>query len=674
MVGYNAVGLQMPLDHYTAAVSVVSRKLFSPRFVESTIVSRQTVDILSVNSGMHDKCTDTYLEFIIKECKVGRYDKLSCFFNGVDPSSIEAAYFTNSKAEQKRRMMAATANGVNTCFKLMLDVTSVSEYVLNNLRQVSWCVTVVVVSDDLTFLATFAQWSLKGRLLVWSTRLLVVTRLPLHHLHHLHTLLSNTNSMLIIYEESLQSIRCGVYLQVPYSPLGAHALRVASWTPQRGLALTSRLPFFPDKFSRFLERPVLVAVTEVNPLNKLITEAVASCHGGHLDAFSGPVPKLMDFLASALNFSFTYARPPDGSWGFKHEDGSWTGMVGMVERREADIGVGPFGVSATRAEAVDFTGPILIDYWRILGGRGRPEVDPWSFALPLEPSVWAATLAALLGIPALMWLVSSCLAIRSGQEWNWLNDTFSFIRVVLQQDLPLPQGWWWERELVVLWMLVTLVLTRSYSGNLMALLAVMHVPQPFQSLQDVLDHSSVITIWETESASVQYLHSVESGIFRDIANLEKKGRVVYRTQSQFEETIDTLVRSGHHVLMEVDMSIKAYVAQDFTRTGKCSFYESREEFLPLMFALIGQKNSPLVPALSRRIMTVAEAGLFSHWMKEDEPNSTVCYRAPSKITVQSSLSIKNLWGMFVVFSIGICLSLLVLCLEIVTHYTSNVKK
>ncbi|XP_069190864.1 uncharacterized protein [Procambarus clarkii] len=118
------------------------------------------------------------------------------------------------------------------------------------LRQVSWCVTVVVVSDDLTFLATFAQWSLKGRLLVWSTRLLVVTRLPLHHLHHLHTLLSNTNSMLIIYEESLDSIRCGVYLQVPYSPQGAQALKVASWTPQRGLALTSSLPLFPDKFSR----------------------------------------------------------------------------------------------------------------------------------------------------------------------------------------------------------------------------------------------------------------------------------------------------------------------------------------------------------------------------------------------------------------------------------------
>lgn len=49
-------------------------------------------------------------------------------------------------------------------------------------RQLSWCTVVVVVSHNPTFLATFAEWSLKGRLLVWSTRLVVVTRLALPQL------------------------------------------------------------------------------------------------------------------------------------------------------------------------------------------------------------------------------------------------------------------------------------------------------------------------------------------------------------------------------------------------------------------------------------------------------------------------------------------------------------
>ena len=43
----------------------------------------------------------------------------------------------------------------------------------------SWCTVVVVVSHDPAFLVAFAEWSLRGRLLVWATKLVVVTRLAL---------------------------------------------------------------------------------------------------------------------------------------------------------------------------------------------------------------------------------------------------------------------------------------------------------------------------------------------------------------------------------------------------------------------------------------------------------------------------------------------------------------
>lgn len=55
------------------------------------------------------------------------------------------------------------------------------------------------------------------------------------------------------------------------------------------------------------------------------------------------------------------------------------------------------------------------------------------------------------------------------------------------------------------WMLSTLVLTKSYEGNLMSLLAVRHVFQPYQSLRDVLDDPSVVMIWEKQGATSQYI-------------------------------------------------------------------------------------------------------------------------------------------------------------------------
>lgn len=52
-------------------------------------------------------------------------------------------------------------------------------------RRESWCVTVVVVSEDVAFLVDFAKWSLARRLLVWPTRLLVLTSLTYQQVHSL---------------------------------------------------------------------------------------------------------------------------------------------------------------------------------------------------------------------------------------------------------------------------------------------------------------------------------------------------------------------------------------------------------------------------------------------------------------------------------------------------------
>ncbi|KAK3886691.1 hypothetical protein Pcinc_009157 [Petrolisthes cinctipes] len=120
-------------------------------------------------------------------------------------------------------------------------------------RQVSRSVTVVVVSSEPAFLSTFVELSLKGRLLVWSTRLLVLTRLPLHKLNQIRNTLAITNSMLILLS-FFPSLRCDVYVELPYH-VQEEPVRVASWNLERGIILSGHLTFFPDKFTR--PRPLL---------------------------------------------------------------------------------------------------------------------------------------------------------------------------------------------------------------------------------------------------------------------------------------------------------------------------------------------------------------------------------------------------------------------------------
>ncbi|XP_069945071.1 probable glutamate receptor [Cherax quadricarinatus] len=539
------------------------------------------------------------------------------------------------------------------------------------LRKLSSYTTIVVISDEATFLAAFVKWSVKGRLMVWSTRLLILTHSRLMELQDLHTTLSNLNSMLVIINDDTTNIRCSVYVQLPYSPRGSQVVQVASWTPRRGLLLTSHLPLFPEKFSKFHHRPNLLVAIEESGFGRLVTVNDPSS-GAPRVQFQGSLVKLIEYLSGALNFTYSLVRPPDRVRGVRLDNGSWSGMMGMVVREEVSIGAGPFMVDRWRAEAVDFTVPMLIDYWRILGVRGLPEVDPWGFLLPLAPLVWAAILVMLVMLAAAVFLMYSCGSLKSDDQNNWSHVTFGYVRILLQQDMTLPIYWWWERVVLMVWMMVTLVLTRSYSGNLMALLAVRHIPQPYQTLRDVMDDPSVKMIWEKDSAPVLYLKSAKSGIYREIADAEKTGRVIYIPHLQFPEVIDSLVRRGDHVLVDVHDGVKSNIAQDFTKTGKCSFYVSREEFLQIMIAMISQKDSPLVPAVNKRMTSMTEAGLFFQWLIAEQPNSTVCDHVPTKITVNEALSFSNLWGMFVILLVGHLTSLSVFSLELLIHLIQHI--
>ena len=43
-------------------------------------------------------------------------------------------------------------------------------------------------------------------------------------------------------------------------------------------------------------------------------------------------------LQSVLNFTYTLKKPPDGNWGALQSDGTWNGMVRLLQDKEADIG------------------------------------------------------------------------------------------------------------------------------------------------------------------------------------------------------------------------------------------------------------------------------------------------------------------------------------------------
>ena len=92
-----------------------------------------------------------------------------------------------------------------------------------------------------------------------------------------------------------------------------------------------------------------------------------------------------------------------------------------------NFGVGPFAITEARSRIIDYTAPVVNDYLRILAGRGRPEVDPWGFFLPLAPLVWAGLLGTLVVLMAIVVLLARCASLHP-------PSLAPYVRVLLQES------------------------------------------------------------------------------------------------------------------------------------------------------------------------------------------------------------------------------------------------
>ncbi|XP_069177539.1 glutamate receptor ionotropic, delta-2-like [Procambarus clarkii] len=416
----------------------------------------------------------------------------------------------------------------------------------------------------------------------------------------------------------------------------------------------------------FAQRPTFVVAMDERISTTAFMKKDETALGGQRLWFKGPEAEILDWVAKGMNFTYKFVMPADGSTGSMNSDRTWNGVVGMVMRGEAHFATSPFSMTASRTSVVDMTTPLNIIYLTFIAGFGRSEVDPWGFMLPFVPRVWAAIFASLFVMMAATVILYSCPFTTSTKIENWQDEPFNIIKILLQQDFSVARTWLWERVVWGVWLLVNLLLSRSYGGNLISYLAVRYIPRPYPTLQDFLDDPSAKLIWQRDSSTEQYIRLRGFGLTEDLAALEETGRVIRFTLDQFSHSIDTLVRRGGHLILYYDEGVPALLGQDFSKSGRCDFYVLKDKFKPSMTSMMVPKDSPFLHVFNNKVLALREFGLYDYFQSSAIPNFTACLAPPTKISVSTSLSITNLWGIFVVLSGGLFGSLVSLCLEILS--------
>ncbi|XP_068234290.1 glutamate receptor ionotropic, delta-2-like [Palaemon carinicauda] len=306
---------------------------------------------------------------------------------------------------------------------------------------------------------------------------------------------------------------------------------------------------------------------------------------------------------------------------------------------------------------MDYTHAIIDDQMATIGSTGSTEIDVWAFVMPLTFKVWLSIFASLF----LLIVIMRLLVWTTGN--NMKDKTFVFVCILLVQGARDLKRYMWQRMIVGAWIVGTTVLVFSYSGNLMSLLAVRYLPQPYQTLKDVLDDPDVTMVWEINTAYVHAFRKATSGDLLRVKETDDRNEIVYVFSTEYHNTLNTLVINGRYVLTLEAISIKMLMAEQFTATGKCQYYISKGKFMPNVYAVGVQKKSSLLQPLNKRITAVTQSGIYHYWLNQELQNATTCLTAPQKIIVHSALSMKNIWGIFMILVVGHGVSIGILLLE-----------
>ncbi|XP_042891229.1 glutamate receptor U1-like [Penaeus japonicus] len=209
---------------------------------------------------------------------------------------------------------------------------------------------------------------------------------------------------------------------------------------------------------------------------------------------SGLYGDLWDILIHLLNFTTPYffrvrcERPSDKGWGIFH-NGSWTGMIGDLEREEADIAIAPLDITFSRSLAVDYTFPLSMEGYVIVIKRPTESSSKWkNYLREFTPASWIAV-CVLLVLLTLSLVVVMKYAPR--ETTITLNDAVMVVSALIAQMGPAMKfDSLASRMLFMTIFLACFLVYNFYSSFLVSALTVRKTSLPFNDLSELYEKKS----------------------------------------------------------------------------------------------------------------------------------------------------------------------------------------
>lgn len=372
--------------------------------------------------------------------------------------------------------------------------------------------------------------------------------------------------------------------------------------------------------------------------------------------------ELMYDLAKKLGFSFTLSVVKDGKYGFVDQAGNWTGMIGEVVRKEADLAMAPLTITAAREEVIDFTKPFMQTGISILLKKDSTTQDSFLFLFlrPFSAETWIGVLVAYFVTCLCLYVVarlSPCEWIAPPTEekkFTFLNSLwFGAGALTLQGAEPHPKSTS-ARIIAVIWWVFTVIVVAAYIASFAAMLKSgdEQTASSIQSFEDLAKQRAIEYGTIEGSSTFQFFKNSKSPTYRIIGEYmeRRKEHVMVKTASEGMQR----VKDSNYAFIGESVMQDLFVARD------CSLMRVPEVIGARGYGIAASLGSPWTETLSIAILQMIESGHLEYLREKWWAGSCSKDSSPG----YSPLQPQTLGGLFLILSIGLALAVIVSLVEL----------
>lgn len=354
-------------------------------------------------------------------------------------------------------------------------------------------------------------------------------------------------------------------------------------------------------------------------------------------------PSNIDKQDRYLRFSFLLAQGMDVSpeivfektGGENLRNGSWTGLLGMVNRSEVDMAVAPFFMTVKRSEGIAFSYPITVSDVTFVTTKPEFHVSALEILHPFSLVIWLILLVSVI-----VMVITNYFLLK--HKYSFTTLCFDIIGMAMSQPVSVIPRRSGERHFLMSCIIGMMFIAMSYKSLLLSSLTFPHL----EGIHDILELAEAVEderydCMTLEGSTLPFMLSDSSDeAYKIIGNNIHQNPAGHGSIEEFLKTsgIDTAyieLRDDLHFLSE-------------------RYFLSEDYFFPVIVAIAIKKDFCCKEKLAVVIHRITEAGLYEK-ISRDYDFLTALQKIPDEDFAEDlrrHLSLHHFEGAFLILIIG----------------------